>query len=199
MLWWWNCQSPVTDGCSLPSHPNSFCREIFELNADLMQIHCSTRSVILNGTVTQYTCSLNSISCPHWLVRWSHHYSCMHIPVHSAWLPGYINVRQTVVLVILTMAGSFVDRPFIWSLLVHPGLDDWENCVRSQGAYFEGDWASLSYVPCFLYLVSSSTNVSIFPSTWLDNFRTCFVLCTVFLVSCIFFNKYLYFSYYMAE
>ena len=40
---------------------------------------------------------------------------------------------------------------------------DWENCVRSQGACFEGNW-------CI------------------------FVLCTVFLVSCIFFNKCLYFS-----
>ena len=45
---------------------------------------------------------------------------------------------------------------------------DWENCVRSQGAYFEGDWGIT-------------------------------VLCTMFLVSCIFFNKCLYFSYYMAR
>ena len=44
---------------------------------------------------------------------------------------------------------------------------DWENCVRSQGAYFEGAWG-------------------------VD------VLCTMFLVSLIFFNKCLYFSYYMA-
>ena len=43
---------------------------------------------------------------------------------------------------------------------------DWETCVRSQGAYFEGDWDVI-------------------------------VLCTMFLVSCIFFNKCLYFSYYM--
>ena len=40
---------------------------------------------------------------------------------------------------------------------------DWEHCVRSQGAYFEGDWSVI-------------------------------VLCTMFLVSCIFFNKFLYFS-----
>ena len=40
---------------------------------------------------------------------------------------------------------------------------DWENCVRSQGAYFEG----------VLDVI---------------------VLCTMFLVSCIFFNKCLYFS-----
>ena len=44
---------------------------------------------------------------------------------------------------------------------------DWENCVRSQGTYLEGDWGVI-------------------------------VLCTIFLVSCIFFNKCLYFSYYMA-
>ena len=30
----------------------------------------------------------------------------MHIPVHSPWLPGYINVMQTV-LIMLTMAGLF--------------------------------------------------------------------------------------------
>ena len=44
---------------------------------------------------------------------------------------------------------------------------NWENSVRSQGAYFEGDWGII-------------------------------VLCTVFLVSCIFFNKWLCLSYYMA-
>ena len=44
---------------------------------------------------------------------------------------------------------------------------NWVNCVRSQGAYFEGDWGVI-------------------------------VLCTMFLVSCIFFNKCLYFSCYMA-
>ena len=42
-----------------------------------------------------------------------------------------------------------------------------ENRVRSQGAYFEGDWGTI-------------------------------VLCTMFLVSCVFFNKCLCFSYYMA-
>ena len=39
---------------------------------------------------------------------------------------------------------------------------DWENCVKSQGAYFEGDWSII-------------------------------ILCTVFLVSCIFLNKSLFF------
>ena len=47
---------------------------------------------------------------------------------------------------------------------------DWENSVRSQGAYFEGTEASLSYVQCFLCLVSSSISVFIFHITWLDTF-----------------------------
>ena len=34
----------------------------------------------------------------------------------------------------------------------------------------KGTEVSLSYVQCFLYLVSSSVNVSIFHSTWLDTF-----------------------------
>ena len=49
---------------------------------------------------------------------------------------------------------------------------EWENCVRSQCAYFEGAEVSLSYVQCFLYLVSSSINVSIFHTAWLDTFWT---------------------------
>ena len=43
---------------------------------------------------------------------------------------------------------------------------DWENCVRSQGTYFEG--VSLSHVQCSLYLVSSLINVSIFHILRLD-------------------------------
>ena len=47
---------------------------------------------------------------------------------------------------------------------------NWENCVRSQGAYFEGDWGII--VLCTMFLVSSSINVSIFHITWLDTFWT---------------------------
>ena len=36
----------------------------------------------------------------------------------------------------------------------------------------KGTEASLSYVQCFLYLVSSSINVSIFHITWVDTFWT---------------------------
>ena len=43
---------------------------------------------------------------------------------------------------------------------------------RTQGAYLKGTEASLSYVQCFLYLVSSSINVSNFHIEWLDTFWT---------------------------
>ena len=51
---------------------------------------------------------------------------------------------------------------------------EWENGVRSQGAYFEGDWGIivLCTPQCFLYPVFSSINVSIFHIMWLDTFWT---------------------------
>ena len=45
---------------------------------------------------------------------------------------------------------------------------DWKNCVRSQGAYFEGDWGII--VLCTMFLVSPSINISVFHITWLDTF-----------------------------
>ena len=39
------------------------------------------------------------------------------------------------------------------------------NCVRSQGAYFEGDW-SITFL-CTMFLISFSINISIFHSAWL--------------------------------
>ena len=63
-------------------------------------------------TATQYTCSLNCIYLPHWLVQWSHHCLHMYIPVHSPWLPGYIDIMQTI-LIILTVVGPFPERPHI--------------------------------------------------------------------------------------
>ena len=87
---------------------------------------------------------------------------------------------------------------------------DWENCVRSQGACFGADWGII--VLCTMFLVSSSINVSIFHSTWLDTFWTDLIYlperevprcplwrglghhCPMYNVSCIFFNTCLYFS-----
>ena len=95
--------------------------ECSSLTQNWMQICCSTRSVILNATATQYMCSLNSVYCPHWLVHWSFHCSDMCIPVHSPWLPGYIDVMQTI-LVILTTVGLFLDRPHIMFFPICTGL-----------------------------------------------------------------------------
>ena len=100
VLSWWSCQSPVapiwvafwiiwivsTEECS-------------SLMQNLMQIHCFTCSVILNVTATQYTCSLNGVYHPHWLVQWSCHCSHMHIPVHSPWLAAYINVTNSILVI----------------------------------------------------------------------------------------------------
>ena len=60
--------------------------ECSSLIQNLMQFHCSTHSVILSVTATQYTCSLNSIYC---LLQWSSYYSHVHIQDHSPWLSGY--------------------------------------------------------------------------------------------------------------
>ena len=48
---------------------------------------------------------------------------------------------------------------------------DWENCVRSQGAYCEEDWGVI--VLCTVFLVSYIFfNKCLFHSTWLDTFWT---------------------------
>ena len=52
--------------------------ECSSLTQNLMQIRCSTHSVILNAMATQHTCSLSSIYHPHWLVHWSCHCSHTH-------------------------------------------------------------------------------------------------------------------------
>ena len=49
---------------------------------------------------------------------------------------------------------------------------DWENCVRPKVPTLKRTEASLSYVQCFLYLVSSSINVSIFHIIGLHTFWT---------------------------
>ena len=75
--------------------------ECSSLTQNLMQIRCSTHSIILNAMTTQYTCSLNGTYLCHWLVQWGCHYSriCIPVPVHSPWLPGYIDVTQAVLLI----------------------------------------------------------------------------------------------------
>ena len=81
--------------------------ECLSLTQNSMLISCSTCSVILNVTATQHTCSLKGIYYPHWLVQRSHHCSRMSIAVHPPWLPGYINVVQTI---LVDNGRIFLDR-----------------------------------------------------------------------------------------
>ena len=87
-----------------------YAEECSSLTQNLMEILCSTHSVILNVMATEYTYSLTGVYCYHWLVQWRHHCSWVRIPVQSPWLLGYITVVQTV-LVILTMARLSPDSP----------------------------------------------------------------------------------------
>ena len=111
-LSWWSCQSQLLISSAFWIIQIVSVEECSSLTQNLMQICCCTHSVILNVVVIQYTCSYNGVY--HWPgpVQWSCHCSHMHIPVHSPWLPGYINVAQTI-LIISTMAGPFPDRPHI--------------------------------------------------------------------------------------
>ena len=95
---WWTCQSPVAHSCTFWIIWIVSAEECSSIMQNLMQIRRSTHSVILNVTATQYTRSLNGVYRPHWLVQWSCHWSCMYIPVHSPWLPGYIDVPQTILI-----------------------------------------------------------------------------------------------------
>ena len=112
----------------------------------------------------------------------------MHIPVHSPWLPGYINVAQTF-LIILTMAGLFPDRPHMllirnppfnllttemrpglywnqiptlaWSLWYLHKLHKWRFKTRNaarRSALFQ-NWVLHAWSRCYNDLESTSTTV----------------------------------------
>ena len=66
--------------------------ECSNLVQNLIQIRCSTHSVILNVTATQYTCLLSGTYRPHWLVQWSHHCSHMSpLPLAARLHPCHAN------------------------------------------------------------------------------------------------------------
>ena len=120
---WESFQLPVAHSWGLLNHLNSFCRGMFKfktkLDADSLLYSLSH----FDATATQYTCSLNCVYRPHWLVQWGCHCSRVCIPLHWPWLPGYIDVAQTV-LVMLTMIELFADR-----LHIHTHTYIW-GCVR---------------------------------------------------------------------
>ena len=112
VLLWWSCHSPASHSYGLLNHPNNFHRGIFKLNAkfDADSLLYSLNHFECYGHTD--TCSFNGIYQSHWLGQWRHHCSHMHILVHSPWLPGYINITQTILIV--TIAGLFLDRPCIY-------------------------------------------------------------------------------------
>ena len=57
--------------------------------------------------------------------------------------------------------------------VLNSGRDTRWTVWDSKAPSLKGTEASLSCVQCFLYLVSSSVNVSTFHSAWLDTFWTC--------------------------
>ena len=142
--------------------------ECSSLMPNLMQICCSTCSAIFKVTATQYTCSLNSVYRPHWLVQWSHHCSCMHIPVHSPWLPSYTNVIQTV-LIILTIIGLFSAFALydLWLISSIPPLTP----LRSVGLF---------YVAMPLVLFCSSVFLFIRFHKWVRSYGICLSLTGLF-------------------
>ena len=125
--------SPVAHSWGLLNHPNSFCRGMYKLNTKLDANSLLYSLSHFDATATQYKHSFNSIYHPHWLIQWRRHCSHIRIPVLSAWLPGYTDVTQTV-LVILTMAGLFLD-----SLGIHDDLvtRNYLNQAKLQISYLE--------------------------------------------------------------
>ena len=76
---------------------------------------------LLLYSLDHFECKGNTV---HMLTQWcppppltttvKYHCSCMSTPVHSPWLPGFINIMQ-IILIILTMVGIFPDRPCIFN------------------------------------------------------------------------------------
>ena len=85
--------------------------ECSNLMQNLMQVHCSTRSVILNAVTTQYTRSLNGVYRPHWLDQ----YSEVVVHAHSSPLSlaaSDINVMWTILVILTTKVHSWTfSRP----------------------------------------------------------------------------------------
>ena len=114
LLSWWSCQSPVTHRYGLLNHLTGFYRGMFKLHAEV-----NTESVLYLLTHSEWNTHTG-----HMLTQ-----RCLPSPLTSTvksslfrcayssppfWLPGYIEVVQTI-LIILTMAGLYLDRSHIYS------------------------------------------------------------------------------------
>ena len=110
----WNICTTFTCTALIVSPPKAFWIiwiVSVEECSNLMQIWCKFTALLTQSFWMQEPHSTASTAplSPQ-LVQRSRHCSCMHIPVPSPWLPGYVDVVQTV-FVMLTMAGLFPERP----------------------------------------------------------------------------------------
>ena len=114
-LLWRSCQSPVAHSCI--GIILSFCRGMFKCNtifdADPLLYSLSFRMWWSTVHMLTQQCPLSPLTS-----RVKYHCSCVHILVHTPWLPGYVDVAQTV-LVILTMVWLFPDRPCITDVFIY--------------------------------------------------------------------------------
>ena len=67
--------------------------EHLSLTQNLIQIHCSTHSVILNAMATQCTYSLKGVHRPHWLVQWIFNSVIFKIFKITEWVEQCICIR----------------------------------------------------------------------------------------------------------
>ena len=133
-----------------------------------------------------HTCSLNGVYHPHGLVQWSRHCSCMHISVYFPWLPGYIDVAQTI-LTVLTMVGLLPWLVWFSSwVLACKSKGHWFNSQSRAHAWVAGQVPSRGYARGNHTLMFLSLFLPPFPSLkinkifknqkqWLDFFWTDFV------------------------
>ena len=138
---------------------------VLSLNIPLEKLFGWFRSQLVIGTFITTTCPL------------MHHISCRGFWQNiksPKWLSPLQPRFGILWLLALPKTKIIFERKEIsdhqWDLGKYNGAADggWENCVRSQGAHFEGDWGVI--VLCTMFLVSSSINVSVFHITWLDTF-----------------------------
>ena len=111
----------VAHSCGLLTHLNISCRGMFKPNAkfDVDSLLYLLGHFDWDRHTVQVHMLTQQHLRPHWLVQWSRHCSHMFIPVHSPWLPGYIDVTQTI-LIILTMVGLFPHRLCIYHQNFYP-------------------------------------------------------------------------------
>ena len=97
---------------SLLSHVNTFHGGMVKLNAKF-------DADLLLYLLSHFECDGHTVHMltqrhllPHWLVQWSCHCSWMGIPVHSPWLPGYISVMQTILIISIVEGLLWTDFVF---------------------------------------------------------------------------------------